>query len=432
MQEGGHGRKWRTGIVQLLFFAVVAGIGYVVFAQGWFSFGPSSRSAAPVSEKVWSVNFAPATVGSHTLSHYVYGKTTARHSSPLSFPIAGCVREVSDSLRPGLSVQKGRKLAVLDTTRIENQILSAQLRRRMLKAENSELVAKLRGARKLRAIYRKSLALGDKTVTRLKRLTDSGSVPVSSLEEAQIVRNEKLIALTNIDNTMAELSSAGVTLKRRIAIASAEEERASIDLKKSVLRAPHDGVVVSSAIQNGTCINDAQPVVEFVDSSLGELVFDVPVFVFQQMTRNGDPIGVSFPFSARDSIHSDEFRATVQRISPKIDSSSHSIKLYAQISDTLSVNTLRVGQTVEARLPISKLVDVFKLPEETVFDDGFVYVIISQRLQKRTVELAGRDASFVYVRGDLKQDDRVLSTPLKLAMPGLQVEVLGASPLSSQ
>ncbi len=74
------------------------------------------------------------------------------------------------------------------------------------------------------------------------------------------------------------------------------------------------------------------------------------------------------------------------------------------------------------------LSDVIVLPRTAQQEDGSVWVLDgNDALQKRTIEVAWRDAGTLVVRDGVNTGDRVVTTRLPLATEGLRVS-LGKAP----
>ena len=104
------------------------------------------------------------------------------------------------------------------------------------------------------------------------------------------------------------------------------------------------------------------------------------------------------------------FDATIERMESQIDASLGGVHVYARLGSEASKSLLRPGAIVNVLAQDRVYEKVVRLPEEVLYDEDTVYVVIKGRLRNRHVSLVGRDENDVLLRGALVEGDLVVLT----------------------
>ncbi|ANB35617.1 multidrug efflux system membrane fusion protein [Rhodovulum sulfidophilum] len=160
------------------------------------------------------------------------GVVAAAHSADLAFQTIGRVARVA--VDPGDRVSEGDVLASLDRVDLQEDLASARAALGSAKAE---------------------AAYARQSHERVRILAERGIAPIAQLEKAQAARD---------------------TAEARAEAASADLARAREALGHGTLRAPNDGIVLSTAIEAGTVVAAGTPILTLADLRGREAVIDVP------------------------------------------------------------------------------------------------------------------------------------------------------------
>lgn len=304
------------------------------------------------------------------------GRVIGSQRADIGFELAGQVAEVT--VEDGQQVKAGEILARLDT--------------RALVIEKAELTAARRevGAR---------LDQLDKDLSRFNNLRESGYVSVGQLDELRSRRAEAAAQLSQVD---ARLN--GVALR----------------MKKSSMTAPFAGEISTQQLEKGFLVSAGQPLMQLVVTGNTEAVFGIS----DRLGRNliyGQSLAVSGDFG--------EWPASIISVAQNLDWRTQTRTVRVQLPvDAPAVD----GNTAYLHLPETRDVAGFWLPLTALLEDvrgtWAVYSLAavedgSYQLRKRSVQPVYQYQGRVFVDGELKTGDRVVTAGLHRVSPGLHVSL---------
>ncbi|MEO9873465.1 MAG: efflux RND transporter periplasmic adaptor subunit [Anderseniella sp.] len=311
-----------------------------------------------------------------TRTRYVGRLEPARQTS-LAFELAGLV--VNISVDEGAKVRAGDVIAQLDTARLKADRKRLEARKRELKAERT---------------------LAQLTLSRQSNLRRKGFSPQQSEDEA----------------------TAGVArITATIDQVTAQMDLVDIDIGKSVLTAPFDGVIGTRNIDDGSVITAGTPVVSLLETAKPQARIGLPTDV----ARSLDPDGHyqittdAGPVTARMSSMRPDLQTATQTVPVLFDLNSTNGAAFQQIV------TLNVETPVRERgswLPLAALKEGHK---------GLwsVLVVAAQdgqtKVRTEAVEVLHVEGEQAYVRGTLKADQQVVSKGGHRVVSGQLVALTG-------
>jgi hypothetical protein len=86
---------------------------------------------------------------------------------------------------------------------------------------------------------------------------------------------------------------------------------------------------------------------------------------------------------------------------------------------------LKIGQYVTARLTGKTLTDALVIPNNTIYQGTYVYVVEEGILQRRNIEIAWQNDDDAVVTAGLESGDALVTTPLGQVTSGIRVSVVG-------
>ncbi len=371
----GFGRKLVRGLVTgcaaLAIVAVTAG--GIAALQYRASTEPQPEQHPPLAVSTLAVEMQDLYV---TRTRYVGRLQPARQTS-LAFERAGHV--VNISVDEGTAVRAGDTIAQLDTDRLKADRKRLEARKRELEAERT---------------------LAELTLSRQSNLRKKGFSPKQSEDEA----------------------TAGVArLTAAIDQVSAQVDLVDIDIRKSILTAPFDGVIGARNIDEGSVIAAGTPVVSLLEAGKPQARIGLP----PEVARTLDPDSQyhittdTGPVSARISSMRPDLQTATQTVPVLFDLNSSNGAVFRQIV------TLNVETPVRKRgtwLPLTALKEGHK---------GLwsVLVVATQdghsKAHSEAVEVLHVEGEQAYVRGTLPADARVVSTGGHRVVSGQLVALTG-------
>lgn len=198
--------------------------------------------------------------------------------------------------------------------------------------------------------------------------------------------------------------------------ASAQVERAQLDLDRTVIVAPYDGVVLESDVDLGQFVNRGNPVGRIY--SLAAVDVRLPLANRQVNWLNlNNPADLNkHEVTLSASIGDQQFSwpGFLQRVEG-FDTSTQQLNVIAQVNnpETSAEFPLRVGQYVNAIITGKVLDDAFVVPRQALRAGDEVVVVTSEStIVRRSVDIAFGDADVVAITSGLEDGDVLVTTAL--------------------
>ncbi|MFV0443028.1 MAG: efflux RND transporter periplasmic adaptor subunit [Planctomycetaceae bacterium] len=189
----------------------------------------------------------------------------------VSAEVAGRITFKSDTCRTGRIVRQGELLFEIDpqTYELETKRLAAELAQ--AEASLHELDVELENAQRLVKVAEQQLALQQRNSERVEGLSVRGASTQSALDEAQkseLAANNSLVTVTN----QTELISAKRETQAQLRdIAEVKLHQAQLDLARTRVMAPLNGVVVADDVEEDQFVAVGNPLVRLEDTSAVEV-----------------------------------------------------------------------------------------------------------------------------------------------------------------
>ena len=253
------------------------------------------------------------------------GNLEPTHKVDVGCEISGTVAEVRVDSND--RVEQGQILAVIDTTKLEQQ--TDRLRATLLSAQAQ---------------------LSQATATQAETTAD-----LERFEEVSRLSQGKVPSKIELDAARAAKLRADAAVE--VAQAQVEEARASVlvnetDLSKSVIRSPIDGIVLERAVEPGQTLAASfqAPVLFTIGRDLSQM--DLTVFVSEADVSKVEP-GQSASFTV-DAWPGTEFEAVVQKISFGSQTIQNVVSYQAELEVANEALKLRPGMTATATIRVAE------------------------------------------------------------------------------
>lgn len=354
----------------LVIVAMVAALGFFVL-QNRSAEGPLVPTATPIPISVETINVTLEEA--FTAEEKFTGIVTPRRSSQLGFTNGGRIASLSADI--GDKVTVGQTLGALDTRNLQAQ----------LKAANAVV-------REARASYQ----LAESTVDRQIALLEKGHVSSQRVDEARAQSNTALARI-------------------QAASANADALRVQIDLAR--IQAPFDGTVTARMADEGAIAGPGQPVFELVETGNLEARLGLTAKLASRLEA-----GEIYELSSDQG----PVLAKLRSVTGVIDANNRTVTTLFDIENADSVAAgavvrLAMEQEIDEPglwLPVSALTEA---------DRGLWSVYIARRMgggwraEPGIVEIVHQSGERVYVRGAVRDGDRVIIDGLQRITPGQPV-----------
>ena len=343
------------------------------------------------------VETMPAKAGDHRTRVTAMGSVVAAREATLYPEVTGRIVSVGEHFLPGGRLRQGEVILRLD---------DADYRLAVRQADSA--VAKARAAlaqeRGQQAVAeRESKLLGGKLTPQEKALV---------LRKPQLASAEAALA-----DTKASLAQA------------------KLNLERTVVKAPFDGVITERSVALGSRVTPATALLSLVSTETFWVRLDLPltslhwIDVPQAPGEHGSPVRLRQSSWPKGVYRTGE----VLRLVPKLESDARLAQLLVAVPDPLAqrpehrgLPRLLVNDYVEATVEGKTLTNVFALDRALLHGGDRIWLFSKGQLEVRPVEVAFRGPEQVLIRDGLSAGDRVVTTDLTAPVPGMALRTVEA------
>ncbi len=371
----------------------------------------------------------------------------------LAAEVPGRVLRKSEACRAGQSVRAGDVLFEIDPRdyQLEVQRLEGELRQAALNIEeiNEELAQNVSST----DLSRRQVDLASREVSRLDTL--KANRIVTETEHERALREELTVtnALTMLQGQKRVLTKRRERFTEAESLASTMLERAKLDLSRTQVLAPMDGIVVEDKVEQDSFVSKGTPLVMLEDTSAVEvktsLRMDELAQVWGGRPADGDGLGaydlpdaparVVFTMGDRtyewDGVLSrqegrglDEKTRTLPcRVLVANPADVKAIDRYGATMATLppeAPRSLLRGMFVEVRVQVDVPQPLVAVPQEAVRPSGDMFLMRDDKLvivHPRPFHSGGGLIAFNEAESGLLQTDRVVTSQLANPREGMQL-----------
>ncbi|MEJ2680810.1 MAG: efflux RND transporter periplasmic adaptor subunit [Gammaproteobacteria bacterium] len=222
--------------------------------------------------------------------------------------------------------------------------------------------------------------------------------------------------------------------KGQLDAAKAELELARLQLQKTKIFAPFDGLVRESYVVEGQVIPPGFRVAGLYDSKARHVRLPLSDRQFRMIETESIRSARQQPRVMLRMRYGEDYfywRGRIIAMEGGIDPRNHLRYVVAQIDGPLEKNPtfmpdLWVGQLLEAEIEGRQYRNVVSIPRDVLRFGDLVWLVDGQgRLSKQTVSVLHKGKGVVYLSAGLRSGDRVVTTPMDLAVEGMRVVVEG-------
>jgi multidrug efflux pump subunit AcrA (membrane-fusion protein) len=228
----------------------------------------------------------PANAISHHLRPLVQTSPLAAHHGSLNLKVDGLVvpfREVSlaaevggrvtrkeDVCRPGRIAAKGTPLLEIDPRDYQLRVRRFQTQLEQAQSSLNELYVESKNTELLVQLAQEDVELNHAEVVRLQTLK-SGAVAASDFDQAKRAELAARNVLQTLNNQLQLFRARQDRLQSSEKLAQTELEQAKLDLERTRIVSPFDGVVVKESVEQDSFVEKGMPLVVIEDTSAVEV-----------------------------------------------------------------------------------------------------------------------------------------------------------------
>ena len=381
-------------LLPVVFLAVAVGASFVMIQ----SRPEAMQKPAPPPSLLVSVAVAEREPVRFTVSSR--GSVSPRTETTLVSEVAGQIVEVSPAFVSGGFFKRGDVLI-----RMDPRIYEASVKR--ARAE----VAK---ARTQVATEHALAGYALEDWQRLQRL-DAARGPASDLT----------LRKPQLQQALAELESK-----------NAEYDKAREDLRRTVIRAPYDGMIREKIADVGQFVNVGAQLARAFAVDRAEVRLPLTQQDLRYLDLERLEGGGTLPVTLLARFGDDAFSRTAEVVRSEgvFDAASRVLYVVAQIDDPYDLDRaseeparpLRIGTFVAAEIAGTAGGDLFALPRHALVRGTTVWVVDEAlAIHPREVDVVRTDDEFAYIARGLADGERYVTTPIDQPLPGMKVRLDG-------
>ncbi|MDE0349851.1 MAG: efflux RND transporter periplasmic adaptor subunit [Gammaproteobacteria bacterium] len=381
-------------LLPVVFLAVAIGASFIMIQ----SRPEAMQKPAPPPSLLVSVDVAERRPVRFTVTSR--GSVSPRTETTLVSEVAGQIVEVSPAFVSGGFFKRGDVLI-----RMDPRIYEANLKR--ARAEVAKAQTQVATEHAL-AGY----ALED--WERLQRL-NAARGPASDLT----------LRKPQLQQALAELESK-----------NAEYDKAREDLRRTVIRAPYDGMIREKIADVGQFVNVGAQLARAFAVDRAEVRLPLTQQDLRYLDLERLEGGGTLPVTLHAEFGDDAFSrpARVVRSEGVFDATSRVLYVVAQIDDPYDLDRapeeparpLRIGTFVAAEIGGTAGGDLFALPRHALVRGTTVWVVDEAlAIHPREVDVVRTDDEFAYIAAGLADGERYVTTPIDQPLPGMKVRLDG-------
>lgn len=212
--------------------------------------------------------------------------------------------------------------------------------------------------------------------------------------------------------------------------AQADLDQAELNLARSTIRAPYDGLIVEKTADLGQVVGPQSLLAKMVSVDYAEVRLPVSLREMRFLDESLDVEEIALPVELKANLGNGtigEWQAVIVRSEGIVDPTSRVVYLVARVDDPYDrMDTgkipLRIGTFVTARIRGLEAGNLFSIPRHVVGQDGVVWVLNEDdEIWPRQVTVEHRDERFAYVSAGLRDGEQYCITPLDQPVPGTRV-----------
>lgn len=391
-------------ILPILVLAATAALAGLIFLNR-----PQPHPSPPAEKEPPLVDALVIKAHEVPLETLAQGSVAPKTQIQLSAQVSGQILRAAPVFTEGGTFAKGDVLVEIDAA--DYRLAVKQARAQLKQAEYSLTLAKAgqEVARSDLRMFRERRSNGPAT---------GGTPPEPRPEEPLQPESPLALYEPQVENAEASVESA-----------KAAVERAELNLQRARILAPFDGRIRQKNVDIGQFVAPGAPLATVYARSPLSIQVSMPLSDLQWITRNrstDDALDLPALVTTTIDNQSHTWQGLLTRTLGELDNVGRQAQFVVEVTDTASDKglELRVGMFVDVSIRGEGLHGVMTIPQSALTRDQTVWVINSdQTLEQRAVTVGRSNREEVVVTSGLNEGERIVSSMLPEALPGMKVKV---------
>jgi len=404
---------------KILLPILLLGCGIGVFA--YLTMTRAEQPTTQVQERVWRVAVMEAQPETLAPTLMLYGRVESPNVLKAAAPAEAVVQQVL--VKEGEQVRQGQLLLQLDQRDFLPRLDQS-------KAEVAQLEADIAGERQRHQRDKQALQqeqeiqrLAQAAVTRAEQLKKQNMGSESALDEARQNAARQALVVISREFDLTNHETRLDQLQARLLQARARLRETELELERSRVSAPFDGVVSEVAVAPGDRVRKADVMLQMYAPQTLEVRARIPAPYRDELQRS---LSQGRQMTGRTLIGDAEILLSLERLSGEAD--PRGIDGLFRIDRGL--RWLRLGETLQFQLRRPPRENALALPYQALYGGNRVYLLEEGRMRGIQVKALGslmdeqRGELLVVSSLDLPPGAQVVTTHLPNAVTGLRAEAV--------
>ncbi len=450
-----HPKTWE--VIKYIISLVIVVMGIAAFV-GLKSLAkpPATKETKNLIQRVRTRSVQPY---SGLLDMEVSGTVVPFREIKIATEVGGRIKKKYPACESGTFVSKGEKLVEIDPEeyQLEIQTLAAEVVQSEKRIEENK--RQIEGEESNIELAKQDFLLQRKEFDRNIRLTNVLSQ--TELDQAQRALNAAQTQLTNRESNLATLKAGTARLEAALELSKRRLELAQLDLRRTTIVAPDDGVIVREMVQEGDYVAKGTQIATFEDTSQAEVLSNLTTADLEWIQANAPPTDDLVENNDRRLVYRlpktnvsiydpDEPSVIWQGILERFDGIGRDevtktipcrITIAQPIVETeTGLRALVRGMYVKCRVEVQTSTttsdqELVTFPATGIQPDGVAWLVKDGRIHGVQVEIVdriekminGKTTEMVIVRsepGKISVDDQVVAGPLPQPSENAPVELI--------
>ncbi len=254
---------------------------------------------------------------------------------------------------------------------------------------------------------------------------------------------ERLKALDKQDAANRKEMDVGHTAvdvaKANVAAGRAAVDQARLDLARTTIRAPFNGIITDKSVDVGAQVAPGSKLATIVGTDEYWVRVSVPVDRLKWVdtpTDNGETGSRVRVCQSGENGSTTEWNGRVVRLLGDVEAQGRMARVLIVVEDPLGLESdkmeacpLLIGAYVRAEIEGNELEDVYAIPRRALREGDRIWLMNEKdRLAIRDVEVAWRDRQTVLIRGDFRRDSRLVVSKVAAPVAGMALRTQPPGP----
>ncbi|MCC9606210.1 HlyD family efflux transporter periplasmic adaptor subunit [Blastopirellula sp. JC732] len=358
----------------------------------------------------------------------------------LSAEVDGRIAYRAPECRIGQVVKQGNLLLKIADTDYQLKVQQLDHQLHQAEANLQELTVQIDAAKGQIALAEVNVEIKSREIRRFEAIKTNGAISKAEIDSAKLNEHNAMTELQSRRDSLELLLSQKVRLENACKLASLECEQARLDLSRTEIRAPIDGVITQDPVVQDSFVNRGEVVVVIQDSSQMEVRCSIRMNEMEWLWQStlSDPnstqltASYQFPETPATVVYETESAryewpaalrffdggklSEVTRLVPCRVTVDADAKPNVIAKRPLTIPpTLMSGMFVKVVIHADPKIPLLRLPKSAVKPNGYVWVIRDQKLHELPINVANASESEVIAYQDkegIVAEDLVVTSPL--------------------